>query len=429
VSQEPRGRSWQGLTPEEVLERLDSRPSGLREKEAKNRLTQYGRNEITEERKITKWEIFLRQFKSVLIFILLVAALLSLVVGEYLDFLAILMILLFNAILGFVQEWQAERAIEALKQMLGLKTVVLRDGQEQEIDASLIVPGDVVVLTTGSKIPADLVVLSSATLRVDEAALTGESVPREKVAGTCTPDTPVLECEHLLFMGTSIVNGHGKGVAIATGMETEFGKIAGMTQAIGRERTSLAKKMDRLGKQLGMLTIGVAALVVIIGILQMRDLLEMFLIGVSLAVAVIPEGLPAVVTLSLAVGLKRLYRKKCLVRHLAASETLGSVSVICTDKTGTLTKNEMMVQKIAIPGKIIEVTGSGYVPEGKFVVEGKEVDPHDQPGLSAFLNAAFLSDHQRRVPWWSPLTKPGSRWSWKNLCHSRNSPSTPPGSE
>ncbi|MDD1677615.1 MAG: HAD-IC family P-type ATPase, partial [Methanomicrobiales archaeon] len=390
-------KAWQGTAPEEVLERLDSRPDGLSEEEARKRLERYGRNELKEEGRVTKLEIFVRQFKSVLIFILFFAAILSLLVQEYLDFLAILLILIFNAILGFVQEWQAERAIEALKQMLGLKTVAYRDGQEREIEATLLVPGDVVVLKTGSRVPADLVVLSSATLRVDEAALTGESVPQDKEAGRCDPDTPLLECSNLLFMGTTIVNGHGEGVVITTGMETEFGKIAGMTQAISVEQTSLARKMDQLGKNLGIMTLGVAALVVIIGVLELRDLLEMFLIGVSLAVAVIPEGLPAVVTLSLAIGLKRLYRKKCLVRHLAASETLGSVSVICTDKTGTLTRNEMMVQRVVLPGTILEITGSGYLPEGRFILEGEEIDPHSHPGLLAFLKAAYLSSTSRLV--------------------------------
>ena len=388
---QPEEGNLQAFTPEQVLERLGSGRSGLSEEEAGRRLERYGRNELAEEGRATRFEIFLRQFKSVLIFILIIAALLSLLVGEYLDFVAILLILLFNAILGFVQEYQAERAIEALKQMLGLKTVVIRGGREEMIDASGVVPGDLVVLKAGSKVPADLLLITSASLRVDEAALTGESVPREKSPGRCPQEIPVLECDNLLFMGTTVVNGHGTGVVIRTGMETEFGKVAGMTQKIGEERTTLAKKIDRLGKQLGILTVGVALLVMAIGVLQMRELLEMFLIGVSLAVAVIPEGLPAVVTLSLAVGLKRLYRKQCLIRHLAASETLGSVSVICTDKTGTLTRNEMVVQKIALPGQLLEVTGSGYEPRGQFLREGKEVDPRAHQGLIPFLKAAFLS--------------------------------------
>jgi Ca2+-transporting ATPase len=397
LNQETQEKTWQVLSPEEVLERLDSQPTGLQEAEAAKRLEQYGRNELREEGRATRLEIFVRQFKSVLIFILIFAAFLSLLVQEYLDFLAILLILFFNAILGFVQEWQAERAIEALKQMLGLRTVVIRNGLEQETDATFLVPGDVVLLKTGDRVPADLVILSSATLRIDEAVLTGESVPVEKAAGACDPGIPLLECSNLLFMGTTVVNGHGKGVVIATAMETEFGKIAGMTQAIRGERTSLSLKMDRLGKNLGILTIGVAVLVVIIGVLQMRDLLEMFLIGVSLAVAVIPEGLPAVVTLTLAIGLKRLYRRKCLVRHLAASETLGSISVICTDKTGTLTRNEMTVQHIALPHAVVEVTGSGYRPEGTFLREGVEIDPTQDPGLATFLRAAFLSSNARLV--------------------------------
>ncbi len=392
-----REAGWQELSGDGALERLHSRTSGLTVKEAEERLRTHGPNTITEEGKATRIEIFLRQFRSVLIFILLIASVISFAVGEYIDFLAILVILIFNAILGFVQEWQAERAIDALKQMLGLRTMVLRDGRELEIEAARVVPGDVVMLEAGSKVPADMIVLESATLLADEAALTGESVPREKAPGTCPPDTPQTECHNLLFMGTSIVNGHGRGVVIATGMDTEFGKIAGMTQTLGMEQTPLARRLDVLGRHLGLLTVGIAALVVIIGVLQMRDLLEMFLIGVTLAVAVIPEGLPAVVTLTLAIGVKQLYRKKCLVRHLAASETLGSVSVICTDKTGTLTRNEMMVQKIAIPGRMYDVTGSGYIPEGEFFYEDEAVDPVILPDLAAFLKAAFLASTARLV--------------------------------
>jgi len=392
---EGREVGWQELSGDEALGRLHSRTSGLTGEEAEERLRTHGPNTITEEGKATRLEIFLRQFKSVLIFILLIASAISFAVGEYIDFLAILVILIFNAILGFAQEWQAERAIDALKQMLGLRTMVVRDGRELGIEATGVVPGDVVVLEAGSKVPADMIILESATLLADEAALTGESVPREKAPGTCPPGTPLPECPNLLFMGTSIVNGHGRGVVFATGMETEFGKIAGMTQTIGMEKTPLARRLDVLGRQLGVLTVGIAALVVVIGVLQMRDLFEMFLIGVTLAVAVIPEGLPAVVTLTLAIGVKQLLQKHCLVRHLAASETLGSVSVICTDKTGTLTRNEMMVQKIAIPWRMYDVTGSGYTPEGEFFYEDEAVDPALQPDLTTFLKAAYLASTAR----------------------------------
>ncbi len=392
-----REAGWQELSGEKALERLASRPTGLTGEEAEERLRISGPNTITEEEKASRLRIFLRQFRSVLIVILLIASVISLAVGEYIDFLAILVILIFNAVLGFVQEWQAERAIEALKQMLGLRTMVLREGRETEIEAARVVPGDIVVLEAGSKVPADLIVLESASLLADEAALTGESVPREKAPGICPPKTPLPECGNILFMGTSVVNGHGKGVVIATGMATEFGRIAGLTQTIGMEQTPLARRMNVLGRQLGLLTVGIAALVVIIGILQMRDLLEMFLIGVSLAVAVIPEGLPAVVTLTLAIGVKQLFRNHCLVRHLAASETLGSVSVICTDKTGTLTRNEMMVRKIALPGKLYDVTGSGYVPQGEFFYEDEAIDPTLQPDLVAFLSAATRASTARLV--------------------------------
>jgi Ca2+-transporting ATPase len=382
--------AWYTLSPEKVLETLGVDAGGLSGAEAQERLDRFGRNELAEEKKTTKLSIFIKQFRSVLILILVVAAVISFFAGGVEDTIAIMLIVILNAILGFSQEWQAEQAVQALKQMLSLKSVVLRDGHSVEVDAVMVVPGDIVLLEMGKKVPADLALLETTTLQVDEASLTGESVPVTKSPGPLPPETPLMERQNMVYMGTTVINGHGKGVVVDTGMTTEFGKIAGLSQSISDEMTPLARQMDVLGKHLGEISIAVAGLVVLLGLFYGLEPLEIFLVGVSLAVAAIPEGLPAVVTLTLALGIKTMMRKNCLVRHLAASETLGTVSVICTDKTGTLTKNEMTVTRIATPSTIYEVTGSGYDPHGVFRVEEAEIDPAEDPDLSMLLRTGAM---------------------------------------
>ncbi|MDD4126198.1 MAG: HAD-IC family P-type ATPase [Methanomicrobium sp.] len=384
---------WHSLSKKEISERLGAVSNGLSDDERQIRLSLYGHNKISEDKKVTPFQIFLKQFKSILIFILIIAAFASLAVGELTDFAAIIAIVLLNAVLGFFQEWQAEKAINALKQMLGLKAYVLSGGIETEIEAENIVPGDIVVLESGRKVPADLVFLETITLNIDESVLTGESVPVGKNTILTKEDAPIGDRYNMAYMGTVVANGRGKGIVVNTGMQTEFGRIAGLTSGIKDEKTILSKQMDSLGKNISAISIFVAVLIVILGIIQNRDLMEMFLTTVSLAVAVIPEGLPAVVTLTLAIGIKNMYKKRCLIRHLAASETLGSVSVICTDKTGTLTKNEMTLTRIYASNMIFNVTGSGYDPKGEFLLNGKVIRPGEYDGLSYFLQAGLLCNH------------------------------------
>ena len=385
--------SWYTLDADEVTKRLETSPKGLNAEERSRRLEQYGPNEIKEEEKASPLVVFLRQFKSVLIGILIAAAIISVFLGEIVDTLAILLIVILNAVIGFANEWQAEKAIDALKKMLGLSATVMIDGDQVETDSKEIVPGDILVLEMGKKVPADAYIIHSATLQVDESVLTGESVPEEKIACTLEEETPLSQRKNMVFMGTTIVNGRGRAIVTDTGMNTEFGEIAGLTGSIGEEETPLSKRLDVLGKQISILSILVAVLIVIAGLLQERSLHEMFMTAVSLAVAVIPEGLPAVVTLTLAIGIRHMYSKKCLIRHLSASETLGTVSIICTDKTGTLTKNEMTLKEIYTPGHFTEVGGAGYEPEGEFTRDGVNIDPTADGGIRAFLRAGLICNH------------------------------------
>ncbi|MFA5613217.1 MAG: HAD-IC family P-type ATPase [Methanoculleus sp.] len=384
---------WWNLTPEEALQDLGAGSAGLSEREAEERLERYGENALREEARETKLQVFLRQFKGILIGILIAAAVVSFLVGEPHDAAAILIIVLLNALLGYTQEWQAGEAIEALRKMLVQRAVVIRDGVQKEIDASAVVPGDLVVLEMGERVPADLSLTEATSLQVDEAALTGESVPVDKAPGRLPVGTPLAERSNMVFSGTTVVNGRGRGVVVATGMETEFGRIAGLSQRVMAEATPLSRQMDILGRDIGFIALAISALAVVVGLLQQRELLEMFLVGVSLAVAVIPEGLPAVVTLTLAIGIKNMLRRNCLIRRLPASETLGAVSVICTDKTGTLTRNEMVVVRVKTPESDVAVTGTGYAPEGEFLRDDSVVDPRADPGIRQFLRASLLCNH------------------------------------
>ncbi|QYZ79455.1 HAD family hydrolase [Methanofollis formosanus] len=391
AAREPR---WHTLGSAGVLDALSTGERGLSATEAAARLERYGENRIAGDEGASVPAIVLRQFRSSLVLVLLVAAAISLAVGEGVDALAILLIVVLNAVLGTVQEWQAEQGMKALRRMLGLRAVVVRDGRETEVDAAVLVPGDIVRLESGQKVPADLVLIATTTLQVDEAPLTGESEPATKVEGALPGETPLAERENLAYMGTTVVNGRGTGAVVATGMATEFGWIAGLSRRVEEVKTPLTRRLDLLSRRVGEIALAVAVLVVLIGLLQRREVYELFLTGVSLAVAVIPEGLPAVVTLSLAVGVKALMRRHCLVRHLAASESLGSVTVICTDKTGTLTRNEMAVSMVALPGgERVAVEGRGYEPTGTFLVDGAAVMPGMVPGLQVFLRAGAVCSH------------------------------------
>jgi len=356
------------LLPEkEVLTKLEASEKGLSSDEAVSRLKVYGPNQIREAEKIHPFWIFLYQFRSPIVWILLAAMFISLFVGELIDFYVIGAIVVLNAILGFIQEYRAERAIEALKKMISLKATVLRDGQEKQVDAAEVVPGDIILLETGDKIPADSRLLESINLQTQEAALTGESLPVKKEVETIKEDAAVADRVNFVFSGTIVTNGHARAVVTGTGMHSEIGKIAKLIQEAKPEPTPLQKTLKKLGMYIGIMVIVIAIIVFIVGVLRLdQPMTAILLTAIALAVAAIPEGLPAVVTVGLSIGVQRLAKKNALIRNLPSVETLGACSVICSDKTGTLTHNEMTVRKLYVNRGVVEVAGVGYSPEGYF---------------------------------------------------------------
>lgn len=350
-----------------VLNNLNtSEEVGLSSGEAEKRLDKYGKNELKEEEKTSVVKLFLSQFKSFLIIILIAAALVSAFLGELVDAFVILFTVVLAGVLGFVQEYRAEESIKLLKSLTSPEALVLRDGKEGKVPSSLLVPGDILLLQAGDRIPADARLLEALSLKVDESSLTGESVPVEKSINIFPPETPQPDRKNMVYTGTSVTYGRGKAVITATGMSTAFGKLAGLLGEIERERTPLQEKLDQFGRWLGTATLIVVAFVAILGIIEGFDPFEMFLWGVALAVAAIPEALPAVVTVGLALGVRRMVKRHALVRKLPSVETLGSTNIICTDKTGTLTQNKMIVEKVYANGTLFTVTGEGYKPTGDF---------------------------------------------------------------
>lgn len=361
------------LLPEkEVLAELKASEKGLSSAEAAERLKIYGPNQIREVKHAHPFFIFIGQFKSPIVWILLAAMIISLVVKEYIDFYVIGAIVILNSILGFVQEYRAERAIEALKKLISLKATVLRDGQEVHIDSSEVVPGDIILLDTGDKISADSRLLESVNLQMQEAALTGESLPVRKELSTLRKEAAVADRSNMVFSSTIVTNGHARAVVVGTGMHTEIGRIARMIQETEPEATPLQKTLKKLGLYIGVLVVIVAIVVFIVGVLRVNEpVTAILLTAIALAVAAIPEGLPAIVTVGLSIGVQRLAKKNALVRNLPSVETLGACSVICSDKTGTLTHNEMTVRKMYVNRQEVEVAGSGYSPEGYFSRDSK----------------------------------------------------------
>lgn len=390
------------LTISEAFKSLKSPEKGLTEKEAKQRLDKYGINEIEKRKSITPFQIFIRQFTSFIVIILLAAIVISLLIGERLDAIVISIIVILNGIFGFVQEYKAEKAIEALRKLTALKAKVIRNGKEMEIDSKELVPGDIILLETGSKVPADARLIQIAALQVDESSLTGESVSSRKVTEPLKDGTPVTDQENMVFMGTIVTKGHAKAIIIGTGMSTEIGKIAEMVQEVKEKLTPLQEKLKQFGKLLGVATIGICSVVFGVGVLrrylatgfvETAYVSEMFLAAVALAVAAIPEGLPAIVTISLALGVRKMVKRNVLIRQLPAVETLGCTNVICSDKTGTLTKNEMTVREIYANNSLIKVTGEGYMPEGKFIHAGGEV--LDIKNIELLLRIGVLCNDSR----------------------------------
>ena len=388
--------AWHSLPVREVLLQLGASRNGLEADRIRPLRQQYGDNELVTGGEATPWSILLAQFKNLLIVILLVATLISAFLGHAIEAVAIIVIVLFAILLGFAQEYRASNALRALRRMSAPQARVLRDGQVSVIPARELAPGDIVLLQTGDFVPADLRLLEVFNLRLDESVLTGESLPVAKqVEALSDRDLPVADRSNLAFSGTSVSYGRGRGVVTGIGMQTEFGRIAGLLREVVIERTPLQVNLDRVGRSLTITAGVVVTVIALLGWLRGAPLLEMLIFGIALAVAVVPEALPAVVTISLAIGMQRLLRCNALVNQLATVETLGSTSVICSDKTGTLTRNEMTVRQLWVAGQVLRVSGEGYCPEGKIETEsGAQVSS----ALQQLLEAAVLSCDARLLP-------------------------------
>jgi Ca2+-transporting ATPase len=374
-----------------VLEVLNSQPEGLSLDEARARLEIHGNNELTHGKKISPVVIFLRQFANLLMIILVIATVISFLLGEHADAWVILAVILACVLLGFFQEYRAEKAAAALKKMAAPHAIVRRDNQEKEIPAREVVPGDILILRTGDKVAADARLLETVNLMIDEAILTGESTPVAKSTDpSLSVDTPIADQHGMVFGGTVVTYGRGEAVVTVTGMATEFGRIAKMMEEVKAEETPLEKRVSLIGRALSFICLGVAGGAVGLGILKGHDWLPMLLWGISLAVAAVPESLPAVVTGALAIGTTRMAKRRAIVKRLPAVETMGCITVICADKTGTLTKNEMTVRQLYLDERRVEITGSGYEPKGEFHTEEYQVLPVDDPVLQTLARISLL---------------------------------------
>ena len=388
---------WHSKEAPQVLKELDTDlHKGLTEEEVKRRLEKYGYNELKKEEKISPFTLFVNQFKNILIIILIVAIVLSALVGEVVDAAIIAVIVVFCAVLGFIQEYRAERALEALKKMLSPTITALRGGKEEEVPSKELVPGDLLLLEAGDKIPADARLVENHSLRCDEAPLTGESVPVGKDIKPLSENVRVSDRRNMVFTGTIVTYGRGKAVVTSTGMTTEFGKIAEEVTAVKTEKTPLEKRTEEIGKWLGIISLIICFLVagisvvreIFVGKIDFPFIVTMVMFAVALAVAAVPEALAAIVTGALAIGMHQMAQRNALVRKMTAVETLGCTTVICSDKTGTLTKGEMTVRKIFAGGRAIEVTGAGYDPKGEF--KGSEIGIKNSKSLQMLLQSGLL---------------------------------------
>lgn len=402
---------WHSMDTDAVLRELGTDISkGLEHGEVEERLQQYGYNELRHEETVSPVTLFLNQFKNILIIILIIAIILSAFVGEFVDAAIIMVIVIFCAVLGFIQEYRAERALEALKEMLSPTITAIRANREEEVPSKDLVPGDILLLAGGDRIPADARLIEIHSLRCDEAPLTGESVPVGKDLKVLPESTPVSDRKNMAFTGTTVTYGRGKAVVTSTGMKTEFGKIAEEVAAIKVGKTPLEKRTDEIGKWLGIICFGICGLVA--GISLVRELfggtvnvefvITMIMFAVALAVAAVPEALAAIVTGTLALGMHAMAKRNALVRKMPAVETLGCTTVICADKTGTLTKGEMTVRRMFSSSEIIEVAGVGYTPEGEF--KGfTEINVTDNVSLRLLLQGGLLCNdadlHQEQEKW------------------------------
>ncbi|HEY9121502.1 MAG TPA: cation-translocating P-type ATPase [Brevefilum sp.] len=407
--------SWHAMSSTDVVEELETRPeNGLTSEEVEKRREKFGSNELQEAPPTTFLELLWAQINSFVIYMLLGAAIISALLGDYTEAIAIMAIVVLNAVMGIIQESRAEAALAALKKLAAPEASVLRDGHRVSIPTAELVPGDIVFLEAGNYIPADIRLLEAVNLRIDEASLTGESVPVEKNAQSrLEKDIPLGDRKNTAFSGTLVNYGRGKGVVVSTGMNTQLGMIATMLQQVEDEQTPLQQRLDQLGKVLGWGSLIVCGLVFVIGVVRyalqpgaanffsaeaLETYTELFMVAVSLAIAAVPEGLPAVVTISLALGMREMVRRHALIRKLSSVETLGSATVICSDKTGTLTQNEMTVTRIWADGNFVGVTGSGYTPKGDFTNDGKVISLNDFPAVKTALWIGSLNNDAQLEP-------------------------------
>ncbi|MFH1750562.1 MAG: HAD-IC family P-type ATPase, partial [Candidatus Micrarchaeota archaeon] len=402
--------SFHSISAEKALAALKSSPDGLTSSDASARIAVYGPNILPERKKKSLFSMFIGEFKDFVILLLIAAAIISAIASyfspepEYIDSVAIIAIVIINAVIGVYQEFKAGKAIEALRKLVQPKAKVLRLGKEMEVNTSELVPGDIILLHEGDKVPADGRIIEAHNLELQEASLTGESHPVSKTPQVVLDAKVVVnERRNMVFMSTLVTKGSGKAVVCYTGEKTQIGRISDLVQTIESEETPLQIKLSGLGKQLGKLAIAAVGIVFIVGIgrayvgnsLDFKTAMDFFLIAVSLAVAAIPEGLPAVVTISLAIGVQRMAKRNSIIRRLPAAEGLGSSTVICSDKTGTLTKNEMTVRRLYVNSQIYEVTGQGYVKDGKILdSSGKDLNvPKNGGALSEMLQAGVLCNN------------------------------------
>jgi len=403
---------WYTLAVSDTLDRLASDRDGLSAAEAAKRLSENGPNELADVKQINPWIVFFAQFKSLIVWILIVAGVISGLLGEWLDCIAILTIVILNAVIGFHQEYSAEKSIEALKKMTAPQAKVRRDKNLVSLPASAIVQGDVIELEPGDLVPADSRIIEESDFRCIESALTGESVAVEKQADVLQQtDLPLGDRSNMLYMGTSVAAGTAVAVVVATGMATEMGHIAGLIQeARADQETPLQRRLQTVGKLLAFASLAIVVLLFLLGVWRGMNILELFITAVSLAVAAVPEGLPAVVTVALALGVKRMARRHALVRKLPSVETMGSTNVICTDKTGTLTVGQMTVRKLYVAERTFDVTGEGYDPAGGSVLlDGHTPDASCSSSLNlfatimAFCNRAHIAQESEQ---WNAIGDP-----------------------
>lgn len=388
------GDSWHSVEAKEVLTKLQTlAEQGLTTAEAEHRLQVYGLNQLREAPPPSFWQMLWAQFNSFVVLLLIVAAGISALLGDFIEAAAIMAIVILNAILGIVQESKAEQALAALRKLATPDAEVIRDSSRKSIPASQLVPGDLVLLEAGNYVPADIRLIEAINLQIDEAALTGESVPVQKDASArLAADIPIGDRKNTAFMGTLVTYGRGRGVVVATGMLTQIGLIAEMIQSVEQEPTPLQRRLDQLGRTLGWAALAVCALVFLVGWLRGTNALDMFIVAVSLAIAAVPEGLPAIVTISLALGMREMIKRHALIRRLSSVETLGSATVICSDKTGTLTQNAMTATRLWTDGEVFSISGKGFSSAGDFSLNGKPVNLLDYPAALTTLWISALNN-------------------------------------